>query len=155
MHLLQPIRTMAWMLVKRWVRRSFPNAPSISTQDLADWLGKEEGPRPILIDARKDSEFAVSHLLNAHHASNVEAIEKIELPRHQPAVVYCSIGYRSARLVEKLQQAGFTNVYNLEGSIFQWANEGRPLVKDGVPVQAVHPYNKTWGLLLNSPDLRA
>jgi hypothetical protein len=29
----------------------------------------------------------------------------------------------------------------MEGSIFQWANEGRPLEKEGKPVETVHPYN--------------
>jgi rhodanese-related sulfurtransferase len=63
-------------------------------------------------------------------------------------VVYCSIGYRSARLVEKLREGGFSEAKNLEGSIFQWANEGRPVVQNGEVVEEVHPYNKTWGLLL-------
>ena len=38
---------------------------------------------------------------------------------------------------------------NLKGSIFKWANEGRPLVQDGKPTHQVHPYNKYWGRLLD------
>lgn len=38
-------------------------------------------------------------------------------------VVYCSVSYRSSILARRLQDMGFTNVYNLEGSIFKWANE--------------------------------
>ena len=63
-------------------------------------------------------------------------------------MVYCSVGYRSSILAEKLQDLGFTRVYNLEGSIFKWANEGRPLAQDQTPVQKVHPYNTDWGKLL-------
>ena len=62
--------------------------------------------------------------------------------------------YRSSRLAERLRQAGCTNVFNLDGSIFQWANEGRPLERDGRPVNEVHPYNKTFGQLLR-PEHRA
>ena len=63
-------------------------------------------------------------------------------------VVYCSVGYRSSILAEKLQDMGFTKVYNLEGSIFKWDNEGRPLVQGKVTVRKVHPYNAHWGNLL-------
>ena len=42
---------------------------------------------------------------------------------NQAIVVYCSVGYRSSRLVERLQQAGYTNAFNLDGSIFQWATK--------------------------------
>jgi len=30
--------------------------------------------------------------------------------------------------------AGYTQMQNLEGSIFQWANERRPLLRDGEPM---------------------
>jgi 3-mercaptopyruvate sulfurtransferase SseA len=72
------------------------------------------------------------------------------LDMNQPIVVYCSVGYRSSRLAERLQKAGCTNVFNLDGSIFQWANEGRLLERDGRPVNEVHPYSQTFGQLLRS-----
>ena len=50
--------------------------------------------------------------------------------------------------------AGYADVWNLEGSIFQWANGGRPVYRDGRPVEAVHPYNTLWGTLL-ADSLRA
>ena len=43
----------------------------------------------------------------------------------------------------------YTNVRNLDGSIFQWANEGRPLVRGNQRVQDVHPYDENWGRLLD------
>ena len=51
-------------------------------------------------------------------------------------------------------QIGFTRVYNLEGSIFKWANEHRPLVDRSGPASVVHPYNRIWGRLLDD-DVRA
>ena len=42
-------------------------------------------------------------------------------------------------------------VYNLEGSIFKWANENRPIVNgDDKPTHLVHPYNSFFGKLLES-----
>jgi rhodanese-related sulfurtransferase len=146
--LTKPIRSAAWKLVKAWVNRSFPNAPAMTTQELAELIKHGDDFSPIVIDARKNEEFEVSHLPNAHPARDVATVQQLGISPDQPVVVYCSIGYRSARLVEKLQEAGFSQAKNLEGSIFQWANEGRPLERDGEVVDNVHPYNKTWGLLL-------
>ena len=41
-------------------------------------------------------------------------------------------------------------VYNLEGSIFKWANETRTIVDvKGQPTKFVHPYSRLWGLLVD------
>jgi len=141
---LHLLRNQAWKSVKRMIRTKFPHAPAITTEDLAAWLCDDTKPSPILLDARRDEEFAVSHLPQAHHTRTVESVMALGLPPDAPMVVYCSVGYRSARLVEKLRAAGFTQAVNLEGSMFQWANEGRAIQ----PTQAVHPYNWLWGLLL-------
>ena len=68
--------------------------------------------------------------------------------------MYCAVGYRSSAVAERLQKAGVRTVFNLEGSIFQWANEGRPLEADGHPADKVHPYNVRYGKWL-APDRRA
>jgi len=60
-------------------------------------------------------------------------------------VVYCSVGYRSERIGEKLLDKGFTNVYNLYGGIFDWINNDYPLVDIAdQPIQKVHGYNEDW-----------
>jgi 3-mercaptopyruvate sulfurtransferase SseA len=78
----------------------------------------------------------------------------VGLPKETPIVTYCAVGYRSGETADRLRAAGFTNVHNLEGSIFQWANEHRPLVREQEHVSQVHPYNVFWGRLLND-DVRA
>jgi hypothetical protein len=80
-------------------------------------------------------------------ASSVPGLDS--LSTDAPIVVYCSVGYRSARIAERLREQGFTNASNLEGSIFRWANEGRPVYRDSTEVDAVHPYDRTWGTLLD------
>jgi hypothetical protein len=52
-------------------------------------------------------------------------------------------------LAEKLQQAGFSNVRNLKGSIFAWADEGRPIVNAHGTASGVHPVNLLWGRYLD------
>ena len=66
--------------------------------------------------------------------------------KDQEVIVYCSVGYRSERIGEKLQKAGYTNVKNLYGGIFSWKNEGNEVVRDAdIPTDSVHTYNKSWG----------
>lgn len=148
-----PWRKFAWGRTQRWVQKSFPSVPTISTAELANWLAQEQ-VAPIVIDVRTAEEYAVSHLLQAHHARSLEAVEQIiadqgrTISQTAPIVLYCSVGYRSARLGESLQAAGYP-VVNLTGSIFQWANEGRLLVSaDEQQTRQVHPYNWRWQLLL-------
>ncbi|PSN20516.1 rhodanese-like domain-containing protein [filamentous cyanobacterium CCP5] len=142
----KPLRSLAWGWVKRLVQKQFPGVASLSTADLAQQLA--HGDPPLLIDVRGEEEYAVSHLPGALHLPSEAAIAQADIPPDTPLVLYCSIGYRSARLAEKLQETGYSKVKNLEGSIFEWYNQGRPVVANGEPVQRVHPYSFTWGLLL-------
>lgn len=131
------------------IRARFAGVPQISTSELATWLESERQP-PLLLDARTEEEFAVSHLATAQLAPPDP--DALQLPPDTPIVVYCSVGYRSSRLTEQLQQRGYTNVSNLEGSIFEWANQGHPVYQNDRPVHSVHPYNPTWGLLLKPTE---
>ncbi len=140
-----------WSAVNRMIAADFPDVPTLTTDSLAARLADSTAPRPLLLDARSPEEYAVSHLPDARRidpeADSFPALDT--LSRDRPVVVYCSVGYRSARVTAQLHHQGFTHVRNLEGSIFRWANEGRPVVRNGTPVDAVHPYDRTWGTLLN------
>lgn len=138
------------------VRKRFPEVRQLPTRELAVWLADTNRPQPILLDVRQAEEFAVSHLGGARRIDPDEkfAALKALTATNQPVVVYCSVGYRSSELAQRLLKAGVTNVFNLEGSIFQWANEGRPLAGTNGPAAKVHPYNERWGALLK-PDVRA
>lgn len=140
-----------------WVRVGFRPVAQLSTRELAAWSADPGRTPPLLLDVREPAEFAVSHLAGARNLpwqSDWQALLR-EVPKSQPIVVYCSIGYRSSALAIRLQQAGFAQVANLEGSIFKWASEGRPMIAaDGSAAQVVHPYDRSWGRLL-APSLRA
>jgi rhodanese-related sulfurtransferase len=138
------------------IRRKFPRVPQITPATLATRIADPSRPAPQLLDVREPAEFAVSRLPGAMRV-NPSALAGEVTPRLQPGrpvVVYCSAGYRSSRLAERLIAAGVPEVSNLEGSIFAWANEGRPLESDAGRVRAVHPYNAFFGRLLK-PELRA
>lgn len=109
----------------------------------------------LLLDARQPEEYAVSHLPGAVRIdpTSTSFSDLDSLSRDRSIVVYCSVGYRSALVTKRLREKGY-NASNLRGSIFRWANEGRPVVRGDSTVREVHPYDSTWGDLLR-PDLRA
>jgi len=142
--------------MKALVRERFPEVRHLTTGELAAWIADTHRAAPLLLDVRTRTEFEVSHLPGARQVDPgvTAAALAPTLPTNAPVVVYCSVGYRSADCATRLARAGFTNVLNLEGSIFQWANEGRPLESGGQAVRKVHPYSGSFGKLL-LPELRA
>lgn len=140
----------SWSAVHQLIRATYGDVPTITTDELAALLADSSRQMPLLFDARSKEEYAVSHLPTARRV-NPDAAHGPQLDSvstDTPIVVYCSVGYRSARVTKALRDRGFTNVANLKGSIFRWANEGRPVVRGDERVSAVHPYDRVWGQLL-------
>ena len=106
----------------------------------------------LLIDAREWNEYQVSHIRNARYVGydQFEIGKMQSINKNQKIVVYCSVGYRSEKVAEKLMQAGFMDVSNLYGGIFEWVNQGCPVVDEkGNKTEKIHAYNKTWGVWLS------
>ena len=143
--------TMSWSLMLKAIRARFPTVSQISPDTLQSWLDKSpQRENLLLFDAREPEEYAVSHLQGAQPApSKDEALKALQgVSSNRRIVLYCSVGYRSSELAQFLMKKGYTEVYNLEGSIFAWANEGRPVYQGNERVTVVHPYDKIWGRLL-------
>jgi rhodanese-related sulfurtransferase len=137
--------------LRRLLAARFTSVRWIETAELARWLAEAPEPRPLLLDARTPDEYAVSHLPGARRV-DPDATDLGELATEiaAPIVVYCSVGYRSAALCERLQESGHTDVRNLSGGIFQWANERRELRSGEQRATQVHPFSWLWGWWLRS-----
>jgi rhodanese-related sulfurtransferase len=164
-----------WSAVESMIQANFGDVPQITTDSLAARLAAQRDMYTadvssvsdssllsstqqlpvLLLDARQQEEYAVSHLPGAVRVdpSATTFPELDSLSRERSIVVYCSVGYRSAQVTKRLREHGYA-ASNLRGSIFRWANEGRPVVRGDSVVREVHPYNDTWGDLLRL-DLRA
>lgn len=109
-----------------------------------------------IFDTRNEEEYSVSHIPSAVQLSPKQGIPSwiLAKDRDETIVLYCSVGYRSENVARKLQEQGFTNVYNLYGSIFDWVEKGYPLEDmKGNNTLRVHTYNQRWGKLLTRPDV--
>lgn len=104
------------------------------------------------LDARETEEFKISHIPGAKHIGynnfNLELLSGIK--KDTPIVVYCSVGYRSEKISEKLIESGYTNVRNLYGGIFLWKDAGFEVVDENGPTERVHTYSEKWSKWLKS-----
>ncbi|WP_229712522.1 rhodanese-like domain-containing protein [Marivirga lumbricoides] len=100
-----------------------------------------------ILDTRSPEEYKVSHIKDAEFVNydkfKVDQFQQAD--KEKPIIIYCSVGYRSERIGEKLLERGYKNVYNLYGGIFQWKNEGYPVYKEDKITEEVHAYNRLWG----------
>ena len=149
------LKKLSWQLLKLLLKLQFPKVQQLSTNDLAVWLAKEGESQPLLLDARTREEYEVSHLQNARLFSDLEnSINQNERDFSTPIVVYCSVGYRSCQIAQKLQARGHQRIFNLSGSIFQWVNENRLVYRDDLPVNVIHSYQKLWQYLLLNKNIQ-
>jgi hypothetical protein len=139
--------------IEALIRARFPSVEQVPTEELARRL--DAGEEIVLLDVRRPEEYAVSHLPGAVRVDpDAEDLDGLNVPADAAVVTYCSVGYRSSALAERLMERGRANVANLEGSIFAWAGEGRTVVRNGKPVREVHPYGGEWAFLVEE-ELRA
>jgi rhodanese-related sulfurtransferase len=133
--------------IKKIVRQAYPSVPQVSGETLVEW--RRADVSILLVDVRSNEEFAVSHLQDAINLRFADEITKA-VAEYNPAstILYCSVGFRSSRLAHVLEKQGLAGVMNLEGSIFQWANDGRAVFRGDFRVQQVHPYRKVWAGML-------
>jgi rhodanese-related sulfurtransferase len=144
-------RPLAFEILRRRTSQRFPEVKWIENQELARWQADQDQPQPVLLDARTAPEFELSHMRRALRIDPYRpSLKPLEgFPKDTSVVVYSSAGYRGARVASWLRKAGYTNVLNLSGGLFQWANEGRPMFKEeNRPSPMVHPYDRRWGLLV-------
>lgn len=100
-----------------------------------------------ILDSREEEEYKVGHIKDArcigYDDFDMEELEGVD--KDAKIAVYCSIGYRSEKITEKLRKAGYKNAVNVYGSIFQWVNDGKPIYNEaGQQVKEVHTYNRKW-----------
>lgn len=154
--------TMSFALVMRnagtWkalISARFHAIEWVDSETLSQWMDSASNEELVLLDVRSREEQEVSQLRGAQRLDARQPdLDSLAIPEGAKVVVYCSIGYRSAAIIEDLERAGIRNVYNLEGGLFDWANQDRPIYRGGERVDRVHPFNRLWGLLLRR-DRRA
>jgi sulfur-carrier protein adenylyltransferase/sulfurtransferase len=100
---------------------------AVSPQELKRKMDARE---PLtLVDVREWWEYDIAQIAGSKLIPLGELGERLaEVPREGIIVVQCHSGVRSEQGARLLQQAGFANVYNLEGGIEAWSRDVDPTV---------------------------
>lgn len=116
---------------------------------------KQLNDKIVILDARELEEYQVSHLLKSRFVgyNNFDLDNLKDLSKDAPIAVYCSLGIRSEDIAQKLRQAGYRNVFNLYGGIFQWKDKGFPVFdQNGKKTEKVHAYSEKWAKYLQNAE---
>ena len=106
-------------------------ARSISPQEATALI--KERRNVYLLDVRTPGEYQQMRLADAHLIPIDQLTQRLsELPADRPILVYCAVGSRSSQVFNFLARRGYSEVYNLDGGIYAWAQRGYPILK-GVP----------------------
>ena len=89
---------------------------------------EDAGVEHFLLDVRMPEEFAGGHIEGAVNIPVQELDQHLsEIPTDQPVVLYCRTGNRSAAAAGILKNAGYSQVYDIDGGIVAWGQAGLPL----------------------------
>jgi rhodanese-related sulfurtransferase len=109
------------------------SAAGATNMNVLDFSKKITESGVVILDVRTPGEFAEGHIEGARlidfQSGNFES-EIAGLDKEATYAVYCRSGNRSGQAVAIMHDAGFHNVYNLEGGVIDWANQGMPLVNN-------------------------
>lgn len=116
-----------------------------SSEEVAELVDNEDF---LILDVRQKKEYEVSHLKGALLADEVD-FESLETD--QRILVYCTVGFRSTELGTTLTNNGFSHIYNLDGGLIGWKNQGKPVYNlKEQPTDSVHVYSSLFGFLLKN-----
>ncbi|NLZ30249.1 MAG: rhodanese-like domain-containing protein [Methanomicrobiales archaeon] len=96
----------------------------------ASSLMEEMGQRPefVTIDVRRADEFADGHISSAVNIDSKSFPDHIAgLDPDGAYLIYCQRGARSASVCDMMRNAGFTEMYEIEGGLSAWEAAGLPV----------------------------
>jgi rhodanese-related sulfurtransferase len=105
----------------------------VTNLNVEDFSKKITDSGVVILDVRTPGEFMTGHIQGAQNIdfenesfeSQIEALDKTST-----YAVYCRSGNRSGQAVKVMQDAGFGNLYNLDGGVIDWTNTGKALVNN-------------------------
>lgn len=102
---LHSLRRVSPVALRPLVAADFPHVRWISTEELAQKLDGAEERKILLLDVRTEEEFEVSHLESALRVEpGTTDFTHLALSPDALVVAYCSVGYRSAAVVDTVRQ---------------------------------------------------
>ena len=100
------------------------DAVVVSAREAHDAVARGEG---LLLDVREPWEHEQQRIAGALFIPMGEVIARAaEIPADRDVYVYCTVGGRSARVVDYLRRQGNDRAFDVSGGIDAWVEEGLP-----------------------------
>lgn len=97
----------------------------------AELMNRLSGERPpVVLDVRSAGEYHMGHVpgaINIPHRQVGARLDELGEAKQRGVVVYCAGGPRTEYAESVLRQAGFEEVYHLEGDMGGWQRNGLPV----------------------------
>ncbi|MBX9735371.1 MAG: hypothetical protein K2X32_00460 [Phycisphaerales bacterium] len=99
----------------------------VTPRDAANALQQPEAIRPLLVDCRRDDEWAFNRITGAVHMPladlerRADDLADDQGRKTRPIIVQCHHGARSLRAAAALRALGFSDVKSLAGGIELWS----------------------------------
>ena len=78
-------------------------------------------PEAVLVDVREEAEYITGHARDAEllpvDELDAESADLVIGPKDTPVLVYCWTGRRSCEAAQKLEELGYTEVYDMGGLV--------------------------------------
>ena len=97
---------------------------NVSPKQAAVMLGQNKA---VIIDVREDDEWQEHHIHGAVHIPLAQLnarLSELDSFKNSPIITQCKGGKRSAQARAALKSAGFSKVYNMDGGIQAWDEQG-------------------------------
>ena len=113
-----------------WYNAGFPTESLhlLSVHQLKSMIDRAE--ELVILDTRTQDEWDSGHIEGALHIYVGHLEERLDkVPADKPVAVICNVGHRAGIGASILLRVGFTQVYNVLGSVKAWVAVGYPITK--------------------------
>ena len=100
----------------------------VSPDEMKELLAMEDIQ---LVDVRTPEEYMegfIANFQNIDFMSPTFDQDILKLDKEKPVILYCKSGGRSARCAQKMAEAGFVKIYDLDGGITKWLHSDNEIV---------------------------
>ena len=102
-------------------------------------------PNAQILDVRTPEEYVSGHIDNATNVNwnGTDFVAKAAaLDKTKPVFVYCKSGGRSKQAAAKLEELGFSTIYELQGGMLKWDAAGLSKPSDKIIGMSTQQYNE-------------
>ncbi|MGL5003614.1 MAG: rhodanese-like domain-containing protein [Casimicrobium sp.] len=117
------------LLLFPFIQRRSSGMQEVGNTRLTYLLNREDAT---VLDIREAREMSGTKLIGAVHipfSQLKDRVGELKADKAKPLIVYCARGQRAMMAGSALKNAGFTQLFNLNGGFKAWSDAGLPVEK--------------------------